>query len=140
MPGQEGSEFAPQRDEAESALERVTRDGSVIGSSSSRRLSDSSHLRHSGEEGGLLNQDEEDDDDDNHAFAESIRRDTGELLILKDGFSKFDSVHILCDSSFMGSSVAFTYGTEIQLFDFINLFFMLLVTVISTEPPVKFQN
>jgi hypothetical protein len=78
VPGQEGSELAPQRDEAESALERVTRDGSLIGSSSSRRLSDSSHLRHSGEEGSLLNQDEEDDDDDNHAFSESIRRDTDE--------------------------------------------------------------
>lgn len=91
MPGQEGSELAPQRDEAESALERVTKDGSLMGSSSSRRLSDSAHLRHSGEEGSLLNQDEEDDEDDNHAFAESIRRDTGELPILKDGLTQYTS-------------------------------------------------
>lgn len=88
-----------------------------------------------------MNQDEEDDDDDNHAFAESIRRDTGELLILKDEFSKFVTVHIFCDSSFMGSPVAFTHGTEIQHFD-LSIYSPCckLLKVISAEPPVEIRN
>lgn len=87
MPEPEGSEVV-QRDEGEAALDRVARDPSLTNSSFAMRTKDSTHHRRSGEEGSLLNREEE-DEDDNHAFAESIRRDTGTEAFLQQKYGTF---------------------------------------------------